>query len=210
MIHDGMSGIAPWQPALHGDTHGVGMNSWTPGLAQLLAWVATGRSAEAAALIAAMHEPLRARVPALPALATAEPYARAVIHADSQGEILLMHWRSAAVSAIHDHGDAAGLVVALEGEFVEQTVQLLTTGTKVSGKRTMQAGHAERLDVAQGDYHIMYAPRGGISLHIYTPTPRVMRVVDPEQRKIWVVGEGHGAWLPVEPALVKGQLPWPA
>ena len=108
-----MSGIAPWQPALHRDTHGVGMNAWAPDVAQLLALVATGRSAEAAALIAAMHEPLRARVPALPALATAEPYDRAVIHADSQGEILLMHWRSAAVSAIHDHGDAAGLVVAL-------------------------------------------------------------------------------------------------
>jgi hypothetical protein len=205
-----MSGIAPWQPALHGNSNGVGMTSWAQSLAQLLALVAAGRSDAAAALITTLHDALRTRVPALPALATNEPYARAVIHADSHGEILLMHWRSAAVSAIHDHGDAAGMVVALEGEFVEQTVQLLPTGTKVSGKRTMLAGQSERIDVVQGDYHVMCAPRGGISLHIYTPTPRVMRVVDPEQRKIWIVGEGHGAWLPVEPALVKGQLPWPA
>lgn len=205
-----MSGIAPWQPALHGDTHGVGMNSWAQSMAQLVALVAAGQREAAAALIATLHEPLRARVPALPTLATTEPYARVVVHADSQGEILLMHWRIAAVSAIHDHGDASGMVVALDGEFVEQTVQLLPTGTKVSGKRTMQTGHAERLEVAQGDYHVMCAPRGGISLHVYTPTPRVMRVVDPEQQKIWIVGEGHGAWLPVDPALVKGQLPWPA
>lgn len=202
--------MTSWQSTSHGDTHRVAVKSWASQIAQLLASVTAGRCAEAAALITSMHAPLRALVPALPALTSAEPYARAVLHADSHGEILLMHWRSAAVSAIHDHGDAAGLVVALAGEFVEQTVQLSSTGTEMSEKRTIREGHAAQLHVAQGDFHCMYAPQGGISLHIYTPTPGVMRVVDPERRTIWIVGQGHGAWLPIDPASIIGQLPWPA
>ncbi len=202
-----MSGIAPWQLALYGNANGEGMTTWAQTMAQLLVLVAAGNADDATALVTTLDAALRAQLPALP---NTEPYARVVVHADSLGEILLMHWRTGAVSAIHDHGDAAGLVIALAGKFVEQTIQLLPSGTNVSENRTMSAGEPGRIDVAQGDYHVMCAPHGGISLHIYTPTPRVMRVVDPQARTIWIVGEGHGAWLPVEPALVKGQLPWPA
>ncbi|HPH65906.1 MAG TPA: cysteine dioxygenase family protein [Kofleriaceae bacterium] len=176
-------------------------------MAQLLVDVVAGHIDAAVAQIADLAPQLLSSAPALPSVV---PYARCVLHADAQGEVLLMHWRQGAVSAIHDHGEAAGLVVALQGDFVEQTVELTASGPKVTGKRTMPATQGARLDVAQGDFHVMCAPRGGISLHIYTPTPRVMRVADPELRTIWIVGEGHGAWLPVEPALVKGKLPWPA
>lgn len=202
-----MGGIAPQAVALQHDQYGGGMTTWAVPMAQLLADVTAGRIDAAVAQITALAAQLRQNAPALP---TTVPYSRCVLHADAHGEVLLMHWRHSAVSAIHDHGEAAGLVVALEGDFVEQTVELTAAGPKVSGKRTMTAGQGARLEVAQGDYHVMCAPRGGISLHIYTPTPRVMRVADPDLRTIWVVGEGHGAWLPVEPALVKGQLPWPA
>jgi hypothetical protein len=228
VLHEGVLGIVRSDDGLqhHDGARETLLTSWQLQLRAVVADVAAGRPADASARIVGMAALLRDIAPAVP---TVQPYSRSVVYSDELGEILLMSWRSDAVSAIHDHGEAAGLVVALEGEFFEHTVTL--PGCQPTGTRTLTAASLEpnrgewriqsesgyqptaqrtsTLAVTAGDYHIMSAPNGGLSLHVYTPLPHSMRVVDPQHRTIWIVGQGQGAWLPVDPDLVKGQMPWP-
>jgi hypothetical protein len=143
-----------------------------------------------------------------PTSPVAHPYSRTVIANDHRGEVLLMTWRSDAISAIHDHGAASGCVFALRGNFSEDSVILSPSGAATVNQTRIAQG--EQFSVDRSAYHVMRAPLGGVTLHIYTPRPQGMRIADPAARCIWHVAEGHGAWLPVDSSMVLERLPWPA
>lgn len=163
--------------------------------------VATRGDAQAlAAVLAPWQQAIAALAPPIP---TTHPYARLPLCLSEHGEVLLMRWRADAESAIHDHGEAHGMVYAVSGYLRECTVG--RNGARGS-RRSVAAG--EVLAVASGAFHVMEAPEGGISLHVYAPRPSFMRVVDEAAAQVITVRGNHGAWLPVDPACVAEVQPW--
>jgi hypothetical protein len=141
-----------------------------------------------------------------PRPAASEPYGRRLLYRSDVGEVMLAGWPREGRSAAHDHGDAAGLVLVLNGLFAE-------TGYDFDGKRLHP--RAQRLfrafDVLRasaGIVHDMHAKEEGLTLHFYWPAIRVMRVYDPGRRATFLVSGEGGAWLPRSTELSSGHVVW--
>jgi SAM-dependent methyltransferase len=128
------------------------------------------------------------------ALAEGEgPYARALLAVTDDCEIMLARWRPGIPSAPHDHGDARGWVFVLDGTF-EESVHRLERGELVDvGRRRHAPG--DRIRIEEGEIHACVCEGEGITLHVYTPRIRAMRIFDRARRRTLVVAEG-GAWIP--------------
>ncbi|MGD0525565.1 MAG: cysteine dioxygenase family protein [Polyangiaceae bacterium] len=135
-----------------------------------------------------------------------QPYGRRVLHATDAGEVMLASWRRGASCAPHDHGDARGVVVVLEGSFTEVVYEVAPGGLRTTSSRTVAAGDA--LAVEHALVHEMRAHEGGMTLHFYVPGVHAMRVYDRQARATLLVGGDCGAWVPDEPSQVLRRWAW--
>ncbi len=136
-----------------------------------------------------------------------QPYGRRVLLANAEGEVMLASWRRGASCAPHDHGEARGIVVVLDGGFTEG-VYAAPSGGGIRGvaSRTVSAGDAIAVD--RGLVHDMRAHGDGMTLHVYVPGVHAMRVYDREARATLLVAGDCGAWVPDEPSQVLRRWPW--
>jgi len=162
-------------------------NSWN----DLLGLAEGGHDAR---LCAGVRERLAELLAKKPRPLAGEPYGRHLLHRDDRGEVMLAGWPANGRSAPHDHGDAAGFVLVLDGVFVETDYGFDGRELCVRGQRRFAA--FEILHALPGVVHDMRAQGEGLTLHFYLPAIRAMRVYDREQRATFVVSGKSGAWLP--------------
>ncbi len=137
----------------------------------------------------------------------ATPYLRQLLERSPTREILLMRWRPGAVSAAHDHGEAAGVIHVVAGGVEERTLQPTAGGFVVTAMRTALAPAI--LAVEPGVIHDMRAIGEAVTLHVYDPPVAGMRVYDTERLAVFTVDDDAGAWLPVESGHVLRHEAWP-
>ncbi len=140
--------------------------------------------------------------------ALGEPYGRAVLLAREDAEVVLMWWRAQAPCAPHDHGQAGGHVLVLEGE-VHERAWGWSQGELVAQDGAQVARAGEVVALGPGRVHDMVAPEGALTLHLYKPRIRGMRVFDVARRRTLVVADDCGAWVPAREALIEEVLWWP-
>ncbi|MGZ3693976.1 MAG: cysteine dioxygenase, partial [Bdellovibrionota bacterium] len=137
-----------------------------------------------------------------------EPYSRKIIYNGTLGDVMVARWRKGARCLPHDHGGAHGLVTVLMGEFFEQP---FTAGEHF-------APFGPELRFAQGDIeavvsteiHSLRAVTEGVTLHLYSPPIRGMKVYDEDDRIIYTVADNCGAWIPSDKNLILGRQPFGA
>jgi cysteine dioxygenase len=168
-----------------------------------LAYVKTGNAAALAHLALARAAEARA---ARPMPRAGQPYGRRVLLESAEGEVMLASWRRAASCAPHDHGDARGIVIVLDGRFTEVVYAVDPRGVRPVSSRTVSAGDA--LAVDEGLVHDMRAHGDGMTLHVYVPGVHAMRVYDREARATLLVAGDCGAWVPDEPSQVLRRWSW--
>ena len=170
-----------------------------------LAYVTLGdRHALAQMALARSDEALAAR----PMPRAGQPYGRRVLMASSEGEVMLASWRRGASCAPHDHGEARGVVIVLDGRFTEVAYAVSAGGLRPVSTRTVSAGDA--LSVDEGLVHDMRAHGDGLTLHVYVPGVHAMRVYDRATRATLLVAGDCGAWVPDEPSQVLRRWSWDA
>jgi len=119
---------------------------------------------------------------------------------------MLAGWRAGACSAPHDHGGALGLVVILQGRFVERAYAFGPPPLVIASERELAPGDFTR--VSPGLVHDMRSRDAGLTLHLYAPGIEEMLVFDPLGRTTWRVSGASGAWLPRVPEVVRERIPW--
>ena len=149
--------------------------------------------------------PLRS---AAPAPGPGEPYGRRVLVRAERVEVLLMGWRRGGRAAPHDHGEASGHVLVLDGSVIE-TSWGWREGDLVPGDERRGAP-GDALGIGAGAIHDLRAPRGAVTLHLYTPVIHGMRVFDRDGRETLRVADSCGAWIPRRPGLVVDRQRWAA
>jgi cysteine dioxygenase len=171
---------------------------------QLLAAFATecgGDPARFAERILREKDFLRAACEAAsPAPADGTPYSRKIIYGGSEGESMIAHWPAGSVCWPHDHGEAWGAVLVLEGKVFEREFILAGELRESGEERVYGAGEAAL--VRPGGIHGMRAEPRSITLHLYAPPIREMKVYDQRSRLIYTVADDCGAWVPREPNLI--------
>ncbi|HEX3345090.1 MAG TPA: cysteine dioxygenase family protein [Polyangiaceae bacterium] len=136
-----------------------------------------------------------------------QPYGRRVLFTSPEGEVMLASWRRGARCAPHDHGEARGLVLVLDGVFTEGVYEATADGgIRAGSSRVVAAG--DTLAVGHGLVHDMRAHGGGATLHVYVPGVHAMRVYDRDARATLLVAGGCGAWVPDEPSHVLRRWDW--
>lgn len=137
-----------------------------------------------------------------------EPYGRALLAADADAELLVMSWAAGRPCAPHDHGSSRGLIRVLEGALVETHYRRGADGLVVSGRRELAAGQV--VEVGLGEIHSMCARGPARTLHLYRPPIHAMRVWDLAARRLLVVDDAHGAFVPRDPRHIVDAQPWPS
>jgi predicted metal-dependent enzyme (double-stranded beta helix superfamily) len=135
-----------------------------------------------------------------------EPYSRTILHREPGSELLLAAWAEGARCAPHDHGHALGVVHLLRGRFLERTWTRRGRDLVVTSSRSLDA--PAQLEVDDGSIHDMEASAGGISLHVYRPCIRHMRVYDVIRRETLIVSDDCGAWIPLETRQIISREVW--
>ena len=144
--------------------------------------------------------------PALPRPRAAEPYGRQVLHQGAAGEVMLAGWARGGRSAPHDHGEASGFVLVLEGQFSESMYSFDGRQLHCSAQRDL--GVLEFTSAHAGAIHDLHAVSNGLTLHFYTPEIVAMRVYDVERRTTLLVTGDGGAWIPRGGAGVREAVAW--
>lgn len=171
---------------------------------QLLALFATecgGDPARFAELVRQDEGFLRAAAAAAaPPPADGTPYSRKIIYSGPEGESMVAHWPAGALCYPHDHGEAWGAVIVLEGKVYEQGFRLAGDLREAGPERVYAAGEAV-LVRPDGIHHMRAEPRS-VTLHLYAPPIREMKVYDQRNKLIYTVADDCGAWIPGEPNLI--------
>lgn len=132
------------------------------------------------------------------------PYGRNVLYAGDLGEVLLVRWSNGQFCALHDHGEGAGVICFIEGDYEEEF-------WKWNGERLVCEGRVERRAgeacyIHKEVVHRVIAPRGGMSLHFYIPGSSGMRIFDVENRRTLRVDDDCGAWI--DESKIKEVIQW--
>lgn len=134
------------------------------------------------------------------------PYLRKTLRRTATSEVALIRWNDALGSAPHDHGDAHGYVLLLEGRFVERRWSYDGGRLIAVSEATYTAPAVIRCQ--RGLIHDLRSPDGGLSLHVYHGTAETVRIFDPaEGRVFWVTGETP-AYLPIAPHAILESTSW--
>lgn len=137
---------------------------------------------------------------ASPAPVDGTPYSRKIIYSGPEGESMVAHWPAGSICLPHDHADAWGAVLVLEGLVYEQGFSLSQDLKAAGPERSYPAGSA--IMVRPGGIHNMRAEPSSITLHLYSPPIREMKVYDQTNHVIYTVAGECGAWIPREPHLI--------
>lgn len=138
-----------------------------------------------------------------------EPYAREVLEADDEHEVLVMRWRPDATCAPHDHGEQSGGVIhVVRGAIIERRFRFDGRTLMPLSERSVVAPAV--LSIEAGVIHDMHAVGAALTVHSYAPRIARMRVYDPAARVTWIVDDDHGAWLPKGGVGVVSVEPWSA
>jgi cysteine dioxygenase len=140
-----------------------------------------------------------------PAPADGTPYSRRILFSSPLGDAMVAGWRAGARCLPHDHSGAHGVVTVLKGRFFEQAYQLRDGFRAVGGENEFATGDF-RL-VVPGEIHSLRAEAGGITLHLYAPPIRGMRIYDETSRTIYTVADDCGAWIPRDERLIRARTP---
>lgn len=127
------------------------------------------------------------------------PYSRKIIYNGPEGEAMIAHWPAGQTCSPHDHGEARGVVTILRGDFFEQAYRL-SEDTLVKAGPEHPYGLGDALPVMPQMIHSMRAESEGITLHLYAPPIREMKVYD--QHTVYTVDDNCGAWVPRDPSLI--------
>ena len=138
--------------------------------------------------------------------ASRDPYARTLLVADPDREILVMRWVANAWCAPHDHGEAGGHVHVLEGALVERRYRFDGANLEPISERHVVAPAI--LEVGPGEIHDMRAIGTTTTVHVYRPRVLGMRVYDLARRETLVVSDDCGAWVPRDASLVRAREAW--
>ncbi|MFM2244316.1 MAG: Cysteine dioxygenase [Pseudomonadota bacterium] len=141
------------------------------------------------------------------------PYGRRVLFTNPHLEVMVATWTPGQACAVHDHGEAFGVISVLEGEGEERGYALRGGALAQIQARALVAG--DRLSAGPGLLHAMgsTAPQGAptlLTLHLYTPGIEDMIVY--EDDVTYIIDGACGAWVPRDtPALIRAQRPgiWP-
>jgi cysteine dioxygenase len=136
-----------------------------------------------------------------------EPYGRRVLFSSPESEVMLATWTEAAECSPHDHGFSNGLVWLVTGRFIENHYFFDGSLRLIDSRAHNELSSIVSVD--QRDIHSMYAPRGGISLHLYNPPIHKMKVYDSLNRRTLTVNDECGAWIPVDQKLIVDVNSWP-
>jgi len=136
------------------------------------------------------------------------PYARNSLIADPDCEVMLARWTPGVVCAPHDHGASSGWVFFVEGRFEEIDYRWDGFGLVRGARAIREAG--TWAPVRSDEIHSCVCESAGLSLHVYFPRIRAMRVFDLERERTLVVGDDCGAWIPVEATQTRKVTPWPS
>jgi hypothetical protein len=132
------------------------------------------------------------------------PYSRKIIYNGPEGEAMIAHWPAGKTCSPHDHGEARGVVTILLGDFLEQAYRISEDSLK-------KTGHEHRyvlgdvLPVMPQMIHSMRAESEGVTLHLYAPPIREMKVYD--QHTVYTVNDNCGAWVPSDSSLILRREP---
>lgn len=170
---------------------------------ELLELARSGESAQLSARVARRFADSR---PARPEPRAAEPYGRHVLHHGQAGEVMLAGWARGGRSAPHDHGEAFGLVLVLDGRFSESMYRF--DGRKLRPAARRDLGVLELTSAPAGVIHDLHARSHGLTLHFYTPEIVAMRVYDVARRTTLLVTGDGGAWIPRDGAGVRESEAW--
>lgn len=128
------------------------------------------------------------------------PYGRRKLYCSPNVEVLLMGFLPGRECPPHDHGEADGLVLVCHGEAEHKIYRLGDAGLSVFRQTREPAG-----SVLRAPLECVHSMGNGsqsellITLHVYWPPIRKMSVFDVDARRVYVVNEAAGAWLPVDP-----------
>lgn len=160
-----------------------------------------GREKGARELLAGNPDFLRAMLAlAAPLPTDGTPYSRKVIYTGPLGDAMVAHWPAGATCLPHDHGGAHGLVTVLQGDFFEQSYR--------PGKHFKAHGSEQRFaegdieSVIPSEVHSLRAVTEGVTLHLYSPAIKGMKVYDQETRTVFTVADNCGAWIPADERLI--------
>ena len=142
----------------------------------------------------------------LPEPAFPFPYSRKILIATSECEIMVARWAKDRACAPHDHGSSAGWVFFLEGRFHE--VEYHWNGEALVEDRPIVREPATFGAVQADEVHSCRCESAGLSLHLYFPRIRAMRVYDLAQRRTLIVSDECGAWVPIESVHTLKVIPW--
>ncbi|ELK46285.1 cysteine dioxygenase family protein [Halobacillus sp. ACCC02827] len=125
-----------------------------------------------------------------------KPYARKVLYQDDHVEVIVMNW-SALACAPHDHGQSAGWIQVLSGR-TKQTIYRVENDSLPEPLFTETQNKGSCFFAPVRGVHQM-AQEGGeplITLHLYSPPIRGMKVYDLEACAACIVSTDCGAWWP--------------
>lgn len=141
----------------------------------------------------------------IPVPKTCDPhrsYTRTLLFKNEQFEILTLHWRANAVSAIHDHGGALCWLSIARGTMGVENYLRTDNGT-VSGCASIALEGSEELAVGSVDYrqddrHLhrcIARDSQTISLHVYARPIERFRTFDERAQKCFEVASTYDAVL---------------
>lgn len=137
-----------------------------------------------------------------------DPYGRKVLYQSKQNEVMLATWALGAECAPHDHGYSTGVVWLVEGRFTEQRFEM-NDGDLYPIGLPHKRDPGVFVHVGDGDIHSMRSLDAGMSLHIYSPPIRSMKVFDPLTRSTLTVSDDCGAWIPQDARQIVERQAWP-
>ncbi|CDQ21595.1 cysteine dioxygenase [Halobacillus karajensis] len=127
-----------------------------------------------------------------------KPYYRQMIYADDKVEMIVMNWAEIECSP-HDHGQSSGWIQVMNGTTKQTVYQAqgesiplpLFTEYKENGSLFFAPKHGIHKMGREGDPPL-------VTLHLYSPPIRGMRVFDLKACAACVVSSDCGAWWPEE------------
>ena len=139
--------------------------------------------------------------------ATGEPYGRAPLFRDDEGEILLVNWRNGMPCAPHDHSAASGFIFLVSGTLFETHWHFDGHALHEGAQSSYRAPNIIRIE--HDCIHDMRAQDNCVGVHVYLPRISGMRVFDSARRETLRVSDDCGAWIPTDPRLILSRDRWP-
>ncbi len=134
------------------------------------------------------------------------PYSRRTLAASADCEVMLARWSAGRACAPHDHGNSAGWVFFIDGRFRE--LDFRENGGGLAGGAEIVHEAGSHVAVRPDEIHSCVCDDFGLSLHVYYPRIRGMRVFDLARRRTLVVADECGAWVPASSEHIRKVTAW--